>query len=126
MPSGCASCASTACRISDHRATAPTEVLIEQYLEVGYNYRMTDVQAAIGIEQMQRLDGILVRRAHAGPAVHRRLRELPGVQVPFVPGRAAAQLAVVRDSADEGFSAGPQRPARALCSSAASRAGAAS
>jgi len=40
------------------RALAPAE----EYLEVGYNYRMTDVQAAIGIIQLGRLPTILARR----------------------------------------------------------------
>jgi dTDP-4-amino-4,6-dideoxygalactose transaminase len=34
----------------------------ESYLEVGYNYRMTDLQAAIGIVQLDRLDTIVRRR----------------------------------------------------------------
>lgn len=42
-----------------HRAK---KVLIEEYPVVGYNYRMTDVQAAIGIEQMKKLDTIVDRR----------------------------------------------------------------
>ena len=33
------------------------QVVTEQYACVGYDYRMTDIQAAIGIEQMKRLDG---------------------------------------------------------------------
>jgi perosamine synthetase len=28
------------------------------YAEVGYNYRMTDLQAAVGLVQLQRLDGL--------------------------------------------------------------------
>ena len=37
-------------------------LVYEQYRELGYNYRMTDIQAAIGIEQMKRLDDLLARR----------------------------------------------------------------
>ncbi len=33
-----------------------------QQLELGYNYRMTDIQAALGLSQMRRLDGFLARR----------------------------------------------------------------
>ena len=36
--------------------------MLESYTEVGYNYRLTDVQAAIGIEQLKRLDWIVERR----------------------------------------------------------------
>ncbi len=38
------------------------KVMLESYTEVGYNYRLTDVQAAIGIEQLKRLDWIVERR----------------------------------------------------------------
>jgi dTDP-4-amino-4,6-dideoxygalactose transaminase len=37
-------------------------VMAEAYDEVGYNYRMTDVQAALGLVQLGRLDGFLARR----------------------------------------------------------------
>jgi dTDP-4-amino-4,6-dideoxygalactose transaminase len=42
-------------------------VTLEQYLEVGFNYRMTDIQAAVGIVQLAKLDAIVAtRRARAG------------------------------------------------------------
>ena len=34
------------------------KVIFEEYVTTGFNYRMTDVQAAIGIEQIKRLPGI--------------------------------------------------------------------
>jgi perosamine synthetase len=37
---------------------------IEAYLEVGFNYRMTDLQAAVGRVQLGRLDAIVDRRRH--------------------------------------------------------------
>ena len=49
------------------------EVIFESYPELGFNYRMTDLQAAIGREQLKRLPEIIVatpatRRAILGPA----------------------------------------------------------
>ncbi len=38
------------------------EVIFESYLALGYNYRMTDIQAAIGREQLKRLPEIIARR----------------------------------------------------------------
>jgi len=38
------------------------KVAFESYLEFGFNYRMTDIQAAIGREQLRRLPGIVLRR----------------------------------------------------------------
>ncbi|MEB7505209.1 DegT/DnrJ/EryC1/StrS family aminotransferase [Arthrobacter koreensis] len=34
----------------------------EAYTEVGYNYRMTDLQAAVGLVQLERLDAVVRRR----------------------------------------------------------------
>jgi dTDP-4-amino-4,6-dideoxygalactose transaminase len=38
------------------------QVIFEDYLMVGFNYRMTDVQAAVGRKQLQRLPELVVRR----------------------------------------------------------------
>lgn len=49
------------------------KVLIETYDEVGYNFRMTDLQAAIGLVQLDRVEGFIERRrkfaAHYGEAL---------------------------------------------------------
>lgn len=37
-------------------------VIHEDHVEVGYNYRMTDIQAAVGIEQLKRLDWLIAER----------------------------------------------------------------
>jgi dTDP-4-amino-4,6-dideoxygalactose transaminase len=42
-----------------HKSVLPPA---EQYLEVGFNYRMTDLQAAMGLVQLGRLDAIVARR----------------------------------------------------------------
>jgi len=38
------------------------KIIIEEYPEVGYNYRMTDIQAAVGIKQLEKLDWIVSER----------------------------------------------------------------
>ena len=62
-----------------------TEVVRESYLEVGYNYRMTDIQAAVGVEQLKRLPGILERRRGLARAYDEAFRSHPVVQTPAVP-----------------------------------------
>ena len=59
--------------------TATRSVLppAEEYLEVGYNYRMTDLQAAVGIVQLGRLDEMVARRRELAAAT-RQLSERPG------------------------------------------------
>jgi dTDP-4-amino-4,6-dideoxygalactose transaminase len=46
---------------ADARHTA-SGVVIESYPEVGYNYKLTDIQAAIGLVQMTRLEAIVAER----------------------------------------------------------------
>ena len=48
--------------VSAEARHASAQPVIEQYLEIGFNYRMTDVQAAIGRVQLGRLDDIVARR----------------------------------------------------------------
>lgn len=48
-----------------------------EQLELGYNYRMTDVQAALGISQMKRLDEFVARRNEIAHRYHELLSELP-------------------------------------------------
>jgi dTDP-4-amino-4,6-dideoxygalactose transaminase len=58
---------------------------IEEYRELGWNYRMTDVQAAIGLVQLGRLDGILAERRRLADRYSRLLGADPRIQVPYVP-----------------------------------------
>jgi dTDP-4-amino-4,6-dideoxygalactose transaminase len=53
----------------------------EQYLEVGYNYRMTDLQAAIGAVQLGRLDEIVARRRELAAGYAKAMVELPGLRM---------------------------------------------
>ena len=41
---------------------ASRQPVIESYLEVGFNYRMTDIQAAVGLVQLDKLDAMVRRR----------------------------------------------------------------
>ena len=48
--------------VSDTKRHAAREVIFESYPSVGFNFRLTDIQAAIGREQIARLDGLVQRR----------------------------------------------------------------
>ncbi|WP_449386616.1 DegT/DnrJ/EryC1/StrS family aminotransferase [Cellulomonas soli] len=52
----------------------------EQYLEVGYNYRMTDLQAAVGIVQLGRLPEVVERRRQIAATYAEQIAELPGLR----------------------------------------------
>jgi dTDP-4-amino-4,6-dideoxygalactose transaminase len=61
------------------------EVIIESYPELGYNYRMTDIQAAVGREQLKRLPEIITRRRQQAQHYRARLAEIPGIGLPTEP-----------------------------------------
>lgn len=71
--------------VSDLVRHGSKTVLIETYDEVGFNYRMTDLQAAVGLVQLQRLDGMLARRRELAARYSERLSALPWLVVPHVP-----------------------------------------
>jgi perosamine synthetase len=60
-------------------------VILEEYVEIGYNYRLTDIQAAIGIEQLKKLDGIVCRRRELAARYDRELARLTLLKTPHVP-----------------------------------------
>jgi perosamine synthetase len=74
--------------ISDTARHGATELVIERYLEVGFNYRLTDLQAAVGIEQMKRLDGLVARRREIARRYGEALAGHPWLRPPFVPDGA--------------------------------------
>ncbi len=71
--------------ISDLARHNASTVTIETYEQLGYNYRMTDIQAAIGIEQLKKLDDVLARRRRLAERYNALLAEIPGVTTPYAP-----------------------------------------
>ena len=58
--------------VADMSPRAPEEIWNYQQIDLGFNYRMTDIQAALGLSQMQRLDEFVAKRH----AIARRYDEL--------------------------------------------------
>lgn len=48
----------------------------------GYNFRMSDINAAIGLAQMKKLDTIIQRRRMLAQQLSQRLQEVEGIQLP--------------------------------------------
>ena len=65
-----------------------SSVIFEDYPVVGYNYRLTDIQAAIGREQLTRLPAIVARRRALAARYTERLAGVPTVIVPTEPAFA--------------------------------------
>lgn len=73
-----------------------------EYLSLGYNYRMTDIAAAIGRVQLSRLQDIESRRRRNAALYDELLSGVPGVTTPFVPAgveHAYHQYSIKIDSA---------------------------
>jgi len=64
------------------------EVIFESYLALGYNYRMTDIQAAIGREQLKRLPDIIARRRFLANRYRQLRAEVDGLGLPEEPSWA--------------------------------------
>lgn len=67
--------------INDLQRDKSHRVIAEEYLILGYNYRMTDVQAAIGLPQLTRLDAIVKERRHLAQIYDEALTPVPGIHV---------------------------------------------
>ncbi|WP_370515400.1 DegT/DnrJ/EryC1/StrS family aminotransferase [Paracoccus sp. S-4012] len=74
--------------IPDTVRHSSAEVVFEEYPVVGYNYRMTDMQAAIGRQQLKRLPEIITRRRSIAQRYEALLEAIPGVEAPREPGWA--------------------------------------
>jgi perosamine synthetase len=61
------------------------QVIFESYPMLGYNYRMTDIQAAVGREQLKRLPEIVERRRFLAQQYHHMLADIPGLKLPTEP-----------------------------------------
>lgn len=71
--------------LSDVARHSAKQVVTETYDEVGFNFRMTDMQAAIGITQLGRLAGFLERRRHLAARYTAALLHLPWMITPAIP-----------------------------------------
>ncbi len=74
--------------VSDAQRHGNPQVIFEDYPLPGFNYRMTDVQAAIGREQLKRLDGIIAARRAIADRYAVLLDGLDGVSAPREPAWA--------------------------------------
>ena len=75
----------------------PEEIWNYQQIDLGFNYRMTDILAALGLSQMQRLDKFVTRRHHIAERYNQLLSSLP-VITPYqhADGYSGFHLYVIR------------------------------
>ena len=72
--------------ISDRARHSSKKVIFESYPVIGYNYRMTDIQAAIGIEQLKKIDKAVKKRREIAALYAEGLEDVQWLKTPTEPG----------------------------------------
>ena len=81
------------CSLRDHGATisdmqrhhSKKSYIMPEYNMVGFNYRMTDIQGAVGVAQMRKFDHIMGRRKEIAASYDDALAELEWLRTPYAP-----------------------------------------
>lgn len=68
--------------VNDRTRHLSDKVIIEDHLEVGFNYRLTDIQAAVGIKQLERLDSLVNERRRIAEIYHAAFADIPFIRLP--------------------------------------------
>jgi perosamine synthetase len=69
--------------VNDRTRHESSKIIFEDHLEVGYNYRLTDIQASVGIKQLEKLDWIIAKRRKIASRYHKAFKGIPGIQLPL-------------------------------------------
>ena len=89
-------------RDADEMTHAPDGPWYYQQIDLGFNYRMTDLQAALGLSQMQRLDGFVLKRHAIAKKYDELLTDFPVVTPWLHPDSySGLHLYVIRLKLDE-------------------------
>jgi perosamine synthetase len=74
--------------VSDLARHSTTQVVMETYPETGFNYRMTDMQGALGLCQLNVLDDVLDLRRRLAERYTAALERIPHLEAPYDPSYA--------------------------------------
>jgi perosamine synthetase len=69
--------------VNDRVRHESSKLIFEDHIEVGYNYRMTDIQASVGIKQLEKLDWIVAERRKIGMQYHEAFKSIDCIQLPI-------------------------------------------
>jgi dTDP-4-amino-4,6-dideoxygalactose transaminase len=68
--------------VNDRVRHESSKIIFEDHLELGYNYRMTDIQASVGIKQLEKLDWIVRKRKRIASKYHKAFKGISCIQLP--------------------------------------------
>lgn len=68
--------------VNDRVRHESNKIIFEDHIELGYNYRMTDIQAAVGIKQLEKLDFIVAERRKIAHQYNEAFKEIKTVRLP--------------------------------------------
>ncbi len=68
--------------VNDRVRHVSKKVIFEKYEELGYNYRLTDIQAAVGIEQLKKLKEIVQRRREIASIYNDAFKNIQCIDLP--------------------------------------------
>lgn len=71
--------------VSDRVRHSSSKVIFEDHVEVGYNYRMTDIQASVGIKQLEKLNWIISERRKVAAKYLQGLSDINCIRLPVEP-----------------------------------------
>ncbi|MCZ6485557.1 MAG: DegT/DnrJ/EryC1/StrS family aminotransferase [Acidobacteria bacterium] len=74
--------------VSDAVRHGSNKVIFESYPALGYNYRLTDIQAAVGREQLKKVPDLVKRRRYLADRYRELLGDIPGLLLPEEPSWA--------------------------------------
>lgn len=69
--------------VNDRERHLSSKIIFEEYTELGYNYRMTDIQAAVGIKQLEKLDWIVEERRKIAEIYNKEFGQIDCLRLPL-------------------------------------------
>lgn len=72
------------CKLDEAQFPIGKKFWWQDFDDCGYNFRMTDVQAAVGIEQLKKVDMLNAHRINNAAYITEALKEIPGLTLPTV------------------------------------------
>ena len=69
--------------VNDRVRHESSKIIFEDHIEVAYNYRMTDIQAAVGIKQLEKLDWIVAERRKIALKYLEAFKHIDTIRLPF-------------------------------------------